>query len=164
MNETLQTELRHAAVGAENNFHRLVLAAGSSGSGKSSVLNVLAETQGWTLLNVNLLLSEALLPLTRRQRSLRADRLLREIVSEAGGAVTLLDNIEILFGSDLMLDPLRLLQGLSRNRTIVAAWPGPLEGNALVYGKPEHPEYRRETNPSATIVACGQSNRGRTLG
>ena len=152
MIEQVQAKLVSAAAGAGDNFHRLVLAAGPSGSGKSSALNVLAEAQGWALLNVNLLLSEALLALTRRQRSLRADRLLRKIVSEAGGATTVLDNIEILFGSDLKLDPLRLLQGLSRNQTIVAAWPGPLEGNSLVYGTPEHPEYRRENNPGAIIV------------
>ena len=36
----------------------------------------------------------------------------------------LLDHLEILFDPALEQDPLRLLQGVSRDRTVVAAWPG----------------------------------------
>ena len=39
--------------------------------------------------------------------------------------VVLLDNIELLFAVEFAQDPLRLLQSLSRNVTIVAAWPVP---------------------------------------
>ncbi|MEN6474686.1 MAG: BREX-3 system P-loop-containing protein BrxF, partial [Syntrophaceae bacterium] len=47
--------------------------------------------------------------------------------------VVLLDNIEILFDVSLKQDPLRLLQGLSRNTTLVAAWSGEIraEGQGL---------------------------------
>ena len=37
----------------------------------------------------------------------------------------LLDNIEVIFDVALKQDPLRLLQRLSRNKTVVAAWPVP---------------------------------------
>ena len=57
--------------------------------------------------------------------------------------LVLLDNIEILFDAALKQDPLRLLQGVSRNRTIVAAWNGTLENRYLTYASPEHPEHRR---------------------
>jgi hypothetical protein len=57
--------------------------------------------------------------------------------------VVLLDNIEILFDVSLMLDPLRLLQGLSRNKTVVAAWSGSVEGKHMVYATPDHAEYKR---------------------
>ena len=57
--------------------------------------------------------------------------------------LVLLDNIEILFDTALKQDPLRLLQGVSRNRTIVAAWNGTLENGYLIYAAPEHPEHRR---------------------
>jgi hypothetical protein len=62
----------------------------------------------------------------------------------AGGdvAVVLLDNIEILFEVSFQQDSLRLLQGLARNRTVVAAWNGTLDNGHLLYATPGHPEYR----------------------
>jgi hypothetical protein len=62
--------------------------------------------------------------LTERQRALQLPSLLMDIVNDAAGDVVLLDNIEILFDVSLKQDPLRLLQGLSRNKTVVAAWNG----------------------------------------
>ena len=55
----------------------------------------------------------------------------------------LLDNIEVIFDVALKQDPLRLLQRLSRNKTVVAAWTGTIIDNSLIYGVPTHPEYRR---------------------
>jgi hypothetical protein len=57
--------------------------------------------------------------------------------------VVLLDNIEILFDPSLKQDPLRLLQGLSRNKTIIAAWNGSFVNGYITYAKPDHSEYRR---------------------
>jgi len=61
----------------------------------------------------------------------------------AQAALVLLDNIEILFDVHLKQDPLRLLQGLSRNRTVVAAWNGSIVDGHMTYAVPDHPEYRR---------------------
>jgi len=33
--------------------------------------------------------------------------------------------------------------GISRNRTLVAAWNGSFENNYLIYAEPDHPESRR---------------------
>ena len=68
--------------------------------------------------------------------------LLDEVVGRDDPLV-LLDNIEILFDVSFEQDPLRLLQGVSRNRTIVAAWNGTLANGYLTYAAPEHPEHRR---------------------
>ncbi|MCL4079017.1 BREX-3 system P-loop-containing protein BrxF [Coriobacteriia bacterium Es71-Z0120] len=43
----------------------------------------------------------------------------------------------------LQQDPLRLLQGLPRNKTVVAAWNGTIVDGYLTYAGPSHPEYRR---------------------
>ncbi len=61
----------------------------------------------------------------------------------ADPSLILLDNIEILFDVAFKQDPLRLLQRLSRNRTVVASWNGTVDDGYLVYATPEHPEYRR---------------------
>lgn len=117
----------------------------------------LAEDHGWPLLNVNLELSERLLELTSKQRALRVARLLGEIADSHPGEVLLLDNAEILFSTELQLDPLRLLQGLSRNRTVVATWSGELESESLTYAAPGHPEYRRCDRPQVILVPAVDS-------
>jgi len=124
-------------------YHRLVLVVGRPGSGKTTVLQNVKALTGAPLINVNLELSKRMLDLTERQRCLQIPRLLDEIVKEAASEVLLLDNLEILFDVNLLQDPLRLLQGMSRNRTVVATWNGSIENNRLVYAAPEHPEYRK---------------------
>ena len=124
-------------------YHRLVMLVAPAGSGKTAALqDVHARTMA-PLVNVNLELSRRMLDLTERQRALQLPRLLAEIVGTSAADVVLLDNIEVLFDVSLKQDPLRLLQGLSRNKTVVAAWSGSIDGEHMVYATPDHPEYKR---------------------
>lgn len=136
---------------AEELYHRLILIAAPSGSGKTAALQDVAARTGAQLLNLNLELSRRMLDLTERQRALQLPRVLEEVVGRDDPLV-LLDNIEILFDVTLKQDPLRLLQGVSRNRTVVAAWNGTLEGEYLTYATPEHPEYRRYPRRELVVV------------
>lgn len=136
-------------------YNRLVIVAGPRRSGKTSALRDLHDERGWPIVNINLALSERLLELTAKQRALRVARIVDDIVHEQAGDVVLLDNMEMLFHPDLKQDPLRLLQSLSRNRTIVATWRGAHLGTSLRYAAPDHPEYRRFEEPQALIVSSG---------
>jgi hypothetical protein len=142
---------------ASDSYHRLVLAVGSAGSGKTEALIELADENGWPRLNVNLELSEQLLELTQKQRAVRVAAILGDMVRARISDVVMLDNIEMLFAVDLAQDPLRLLQGLSRNRAIVAAWPGRFDGKALTYGEPGHPEARRYLAPQAAVITADET-------
>ncbi len=124
-------------------YHRLVMLVAPAGSGKTAALQDVRERTSAPIVNVNLDLSRCMLDLTERQRALQLPRLLSEIVGAAATDVVLLDNIEVLFDVSLKQDPLRLLQGLSRNKTVVVAWGGVISGGHLVYARPDHPEYRR---------------------
>jgi hypothetical protein len=112
------------------------------------------EERGWSRLNINLRLSERLLELTQKQRKVRVAAMLDEIVRAENSSVVVLDNIEMLFSQELEQDPLRLLQGLSRNSTIIAAWPGTIDRGCLTYAEPGHPEARRYVSPQACIVSA----------
>lgn len=135
-------------------YHRLVLIVAPSASGKTAALQDLAAQTKAPLLNLNLEVSRRLLELTGRQRALQLPQVLREVV-DTEAAVVLLDNIEILFDTSLQQDPLRLLQGLSRNRTVVAVWNGTVDGGYLLYATPDHPEYRRYPARDLVVV-CPQ--------
>ena len=112
-------------------------------AGKTAALQDVHARTAAPLVNVNLELSRRMLDLTERQRALQLPRLLSEIAGSAATEVVLLDNIEVLFDVLLKQDPLRLLQGLSRNKTVVAAWSGSIDGEHMIYATPDHPEYRR---------------------
>jgi hypothetical protein len=140
-------------------YYKLVLAVGVARTGKTAVLTELAAQHGWPRLNVNLRLSERLLELTHRQRAARVAGILGDMIRDETSEVVLLDNIELLFGEELALDPLRLLQSLSRNRAIVAAWPGGFDGACLTYAEPGHPEARRYQTPQAVIVKASDTDR-----
>ena len=147
MPELLSENVLGRLDGAEALYYRLILVAAPSGAGKTEALQEVAARTGARLVNLNLELSRRMLDLTERARALRLPDLLNEVVGRDEPLV-LLDNIEILFDAVLRQDPLRLLQGVSRNRTIVAAWNGTLENGYLTYASPEHPEHRRYSRDS----------------
>jgi len=142
MAEALPQKVLARIDGAKALYHRLILVAAPSGGGKTEALREVAANTGARFVNLNLELSRRMLDLTERERALRLPDLLNEVVGKDAPLV-LLDNIEILFDAALKQDPLRLLQGASRNRTLVAAWNGTLEKGYLTYAAPEHPEHRR---------------------
>ena len=45
-----------------------------------------------------------------------------------------------------------LLQGLSRNKTIIAAWNGSFVNGYITYAKPDQPEYRRYPANNILII------------
>jgi len=142
MAEPLADQITRKVKQAAELYHRLLLVVAPAGAGKTTALHDVRNHTRAPLVNVNLELCRQMLELTERQRALQLPRLLREIVGN-GGEMILLDNIEVIFDVGLKQDPLRLLQGLSRNKTVVAAWNGSVQDGRLVYAKPGHPEYRR---------------------
>lgn len=145
MAEPLTDQILQKIGEARELYYRLVLMVGPARSGKTSTLQKVSARVSAPLINVNLELSRRMLDLTERQRTLQAARLLDKIVSETTGELVLLDNTEILFDIHLKQDPMRLLQGLSRNKTVVATWNGSIVDGQVIYAVFNHPEYRRYT-------------------
>lgn len=152
MAEPMHEKLKKSLHAAEGLYHRLVLLVGETGSGKTSVLGDMAEDFGTSVINVNLALSSELLELTEKQRSLRLPDILERIVDQAQPPVVL-DNLEILFDRSLKQDPLRLLQGVSRNRSVLASWNGSISSGKLVYAEIGHSEYRSYDSVETLIVS-----------
>ena len=143
MSEPLVDQVLQKIGEARELYYRLILLVGPAGSGKTRTLQEVSARTSSPLINLNLELSRRMLGLTKRQRALRLPQLLNEIVGEVTDELVLLDNTEILFDVHLMQDPLRLLQRLSRNETVVASWNGSLVDGYITYAVLDHPEYRR---------------------
>ncbi|MEI8716327.1 BREX-3 system P-loop-containing protein BrxF [Mesorhizobium sp. ISC11] len=159
MSRSLASQIQDVLPKTSDTYYKLILTVGPERAGKTAALTELAAKHKWPRVNVNLSLAEQLLGLTHRQRAVRAAGILDDIASARNSNVVLLDNIELLFAIELAQDPLKLLQSLSRNRTIVAAWPGDFEGATLTYAVPGHPEARRYPAPQAVIVRAGDTER-----
>jgi hypothetical protein len=158
MPASLSSQITDVLPKTQDNYYKLILTVGPPRTGKTAALTELAVKHDWPRVNVNLHLSEKLLELTQRQRAVRVAGILDDTVRAEKSEVILLDNIELLFAAELAQDPLKLLQSLSRNRTIVAAWPGNFDGAALTYAEPSHPEARRYPTPQAVIVRAGETD------
>jgi len=158
MADSLSVQIRDALRVLNGAYYKLVLLVGPARAGKTRTLLELAQSHTWPRINVNLRLSEELLELTHRQRAVRIAAILDDAIRNEASNIVLLDNIELLFAVELAQDPLKLLQSLSRNRTIVAAWPGNFDGAALTYAEPGHPEARRYSMPQAVIVRAGEAD------
>ena len=134
-------------------YYRLVLVVAVPGNGELTELKSIAEQTDMGLVNVNLELSRRLLTLTARQRSLKVAALLNDIVAAVDSELVLLYHINLLFDPALRQDPLRLLQTLSRRKTIVAVWDGQIQGQHLTYAEPDHPEYRRYPTRELILIS-----------
>ena len=140
-------------IAAQAEIHRLVRWSARSANRNSQEY----PSQGCPYVNLGLTLSRKLLELPDRTRALRLSRIADAIMDETGRDTVILDNTEILFEPVLQQDPLRLLQQLSRGRTMVAAWNGKYDGKALVYAEPSHPEHRRYYEVDALVYRVGQA-------
>lgn len=153
--KTIEAAMQEAAI----LYYRLVLLVGKSGSGKTAVLAEVAKALGQPVINLNLELSARLLALSPAERSAgKLLDILRQIVDTLDSPI-LFDNIEILFDRSVHQDPLKLLQALSRNKTILAAWNGFIIDGRLQYAVPGHPEYRNYESIAAIVVDMGTHNR-----
>ncbi|MFA0822719.1 MAG: BREX-3 system P-loop-containing protein BrxF [Methanomethylovorans sp.] len=151
MIHTTQDKLRQSLKETDDLYYKLVLLVGEAGSGKTTLLKDVAEELGIPVINVNLKLSEQLLELTMKQRSLRLSQILDDIVDDEH-SIKILDNIEILFDKGLKQDPLRILQKLSRKYIFIASWTGHSEDGKLIYAEPGHPEYKNYDSEDILIV------------
>lgn len=133
-------------------YSKLILLVGTKDSGKTRILQELQLQTGAPMINVNLELSRCLLDLTQRQRALRAAECMGNIVRECDNPLVLLDNLELLFDPALQLNPLKLLHGLARNQTLVAAWNGKIKDGNLVYAEPGHLEYQSYSSTDLIVV------------
>ena len=148
--------LESAINSAGTRYHRLVFLIGMGSDERSDVLEALAGKHAWLIVNLGTAFSQQLLDIPHRHRATSAPQILADLLDGIRGGILILDHVEVLFSPDLAQDPVRLLQGLSRNRTLVVSWPGTLDGTTLIYGEPSHPEYYRQ--PVEDLVAVDLSS------
>jgi hypothetical protein len=146
------TELDAAMGQAASHYYKVVLVVGPPGSGKTALLRSISEQLHIPVLNLGLELSKKLLSLTIRDRKLKASDLIADLLDAQESASLAVDNTEIVFDPSLMLNPLGLLQSISRTRLLIWSWNGEVEEDHIAYAYPGHPEHQRIPSAEMTLV------------
>ncbi len=147
------TDSAAALAQAAARYQKIALVVGHPGSGKSALLRAIAKQMNMPLLNLGLALSTKLLSLTARERKLKASDIVADLLESTESPRLAVDNTEIVFDPSLMLNPLGLLQSVSRTRLLVWAWNGTLVNSHVTYAYPGHPEYHRIPTQDMTLIA-----------
>jgi hypothetical protein len=158
MNEDLAQSLTGKLQEARALYHRLVFLVGPSGSGKTQCLRGIASRERLPLLSLSLELSRALLPFTDRQRALQTPEIAQGLLARMDSEPVLVDNPELIFSPVLKQDPMRLLESLSRSRTLGVAWPGKVRDGWITYAEPGPPEHRRYPIKDFLVVDAQAEN------
>ncbi|HHG3514276.1 TPA: BREX-3 system P-loop-containing protein BrxF [Vibrio parahaemolyticus] len=107
--------------------------------------------------NVSKALARKLVSLSIRERVRRLEAEVDKIANDSGSSVWL-TKLDVLFEPALDNDPMRLLKGIAKSKTVVAIWPGEITETSVVYSKPGKPDYKtyplKELNDIQVIDAC----------
>lgn len=143
-------------IGEINSFQsKLILLVGSSG--KTRLLRALARRLSAKPLNVGVTLGRRLAVTPVSDRSFSTSELLREITYYVDGdAPLLLDNLEVLFEPSLKVNPLNVIKLLAHSRPVVAAWPGEIRNDRLIYARMGHPEHREYSLDGVVVFETAQ--------
>lgn len=146
------TDYNAAIDQATTRYYKLTLVVGRSGSGKTKLLKEICAQMQIPLINLGLSLSQKLLPLTSREHKLKTSEIISELLEAQPAQQLAVDNTEIIFDPSLMLNPLGLLQNLSRTRLLIWSWNGEVENGHVTYAYPGHPEYQRIPTSEITLI------------
>lgn len=138
---------------------KLILLVGRSG--KTRLLRVLARSLNTAPLNVGMKLGRRLAATAVSDRGFSTNESLRAIVDGVrNDTPLLLDNLEILFEPSLKINPLNVIKLLAHSRLIIAAWPGELRNDRLIYAGMGHPEHRDYSRDGVVVFEMAQSHQG----
>jgi hypothetical protein len=144
MSDALLQKITEALDLAQTRRNRLVVVIYPPGSIVNGDFQALSGIeQRFAYVNFNLAVSHRLLDSAGSSSQIELLDILRELLAGTKAEVVWLDHLGILFDPAFKHDPLRLLEALSRNTSLVVAWEGLVQGNNLIYAEPDHPEYRR---------------------
>jgi len=134
--------LTEALERAHHSDSRLALLVGEDPGALHAAGEAAAEELGWPMVDLNIVLSERLLPHTAAERREEAWDAVDELVGRPDPGVVLVGT-DILFEPALGYRPYEALRRLGRRGPVVATWLGRVDGTDIIRAAPGHPEYTR---------------------
>ncbi|WP_139368265.1 BREX-3 system P-loop-containing protein BrxF [Evansella clarkii] len=117
-------------------YHKLIYLAGTDSSFSASI-PILDEMEK---INVNSVISESLISIPKHKYPMFMEDILRNAFADEE-KIYILQHIDILFDPQLKINPVRLLENLSKSYRLLVDWPGRYIDGQLIYAEYGHPEY-----------------------
>jgi len=130
-------------------FHAVFFLAHPHIDQRMKVIEELKYQKGWVTISISNLLAQVLQEIPINKRSRQVPQLIASIVHANMPDPVICTDIDLLFDPSLRLDPLSILLNISKQTTLIVAWPGSYQEGILTYAVPEHAHYR--TWRSSTI-------------
>lgn len=143
---------------------KLILLVGKAG--KTQLLRALAQRLNTAPINVGVKLGHRLAATPVSDRGFSTNESLRDLADGVRNDVPLLlDNLEVLFEPSLRINPLNVVKLLAHSRPVIAAWPGEMRNDRLIYAGMGHPEHRDYTRDGVVVFETVQSRQetGRSI-
>lgn len=146
MNVTI-TGLKKRIDDLENQYYKMVFVIFKNYS-IETFSNQLTNTR---TLNINLQLSEKLLVIPSKDYYWHVTDFLLSFMDD-DKIIYILNHIDILFDPVLAIQPISVLESISRQRKIVVVWPGEYREGKLFYAEPRHSEYFNTQGPENLVI------------
>lgn len=91
-------------------------------------------------IDVNRILSESLISIPKPKYPMYINEILEKVLKDQE-SIYVLQHIDILFDPALQINPVRLLENLSKTYKLIVEWPGRYIDGQLIYAEYGHPEY-----------------------
>ena len=143
----------------KNQYYKLLLLVGISGSGKTTILRQIAQKENYQYINLNYELSRQLIDFPGEEQNRLIEREVEAIINSSPKDTLLLDNIELIFAKDFNLNPLQMLKSQSRKKTLIVGWNGEYDGRLLTFGRKgddEYEEYNKNVLSEIYIVPINE--------
>lgn len=158
-------QLQGALDGIASLRTRVVWLVGRPGTGKTKLLHDLARSRpDCEYVNVSLQLAKALVERPPASRPFDAPASLSAVLPARRAGAWLADNTELPLSRELQLAVVERFKAIGQHVPLVVAWCGDHRNNRLVYGTPEHPDYREFVLDSPLVVDLNNTQNANTQG
>lgn len=140
---------------AQDSACKLILVVGNSNTGKTKLLQQLAEAFNFPKLNLGIELTKRLLELDAKEVPHQAESLLNEVLTLTASPKVAVDNTELLFEPMLAMRPLEALKVAAQAKLLIVAWNGSLADKTLTFAFPGHPahrSYKLSLHPEVMVI------------
>lgn len=146
MNVTI-TDLKKRIDDLGNQYYKMVFVIFKN----YSIETFSSELTDTRILNINLQLSEKLLVIPSKDYYWHVTDFLLSFMDD-DKMTYILNHIDILFDPVLAIQPISVLESISRQRKIVVIWPGEYREGKLFYAEPQHSEYFKTQGPENLVI------------
>lgn len=91
--------------------------------------------------SVNRELSEKLIEIRPKRRSMKLEQCFNEVLAELPDGVIIRD-FDVMFNPDYQVDVLKILTDARRHKNYSAIWPGEEKDGKLIYSVEDYPDYK----------------------